>query len=147
LFTISDKFIYESNLLPADINNNIIEANDDMSEYHDHPEQPLEEEKIESNNFPKFDNEYDKKFGRLYKTFDVREIKNKIWESFSNFNKNLKNNKVDTNSLLAPVGVEKIDFKQIIGSVSNNFSKDVLNNISTPTCFVCLLHLSNEKSK
>lgn len=40
----------------------------------------------------------------------------------------------------------EIDFKDIIGNVSNNLTKEIINNISTPTCFVCLLHLSNEKS-
>ena len=66
----------------------------------------------------------------------MRFIKSKIWESFSNLNK-IK--KIETKP--------QIEFKDIIGSVSNNLSKDIINNISTPTCFVCLLHLSNEKSR
>ena len=40
----------------------------------------------------------------------------------------------------------QIEFKDIIGNVSHNLSKEIISNISTPTCFVCLLHLSNEKS-
>ena len=39
-----------------------------------------------------------------------------------------------------------IEFKSVINSISNTLSKDVIDNISTPTCFVCLLHLANEKS-
>jgi hypothetical protein len=81
-------------------------------------------------NFKRIDNEYEKKFGRLYKTFDVRMIKNKIWESVSSGH--VKN---ETN------------FKYVIESIQMNLEKEVLNNISTPTCFVCLLHLANEKSK
>ena len=41
---------------------------------------------------------------------------------------------------------KEIEFKTIINSISNTLSKDVIDNISTPTCFVCLLHLANEKS-
>jgi hypothetical protein len=31
----------------------------------------------------KNDDEYDKKYGRLYKTFDVRYLKSKIWDSIN----------------------------------------------------------------
>lgn len=103
------------------------------------PEQPSFEENKENiafnETFAKIDNEYEKKFGRLYKTFDVRLIKSKIWESLSRLNK-IKH--VD-------VG-HQIEFKDIIGNVTDNLSKEIISNISTPTCFVCLLHLSNEKS-
>lgn len=84
--------------------------------------------------FAKIDSEYEKKFGRLYKTFDVRFVKSKIWESVSNLNKKQLDNQ------------SPIDFKDIMGNISHNLSKEIINNISTPTCFVCLLHLSNEKS-
>jgi hypothetical protein len=105
-----------------------------------YPEQPDFEENKDNPNynqtFAKIDNEYEKKFGRLYKTFDVRFVKSKIWESVSNLN---KLNKIESKT--------PIEFKDIIGNVSHNLSKEIINNISTPTCFVCLLHLSNEKSK
>ncbi len=38
---------------------------------------------LPSKTFVKLENEYEKKFGRLYKTFDVRFIKTKIWESMN----------------------------------------------------------------
>lgn len=34
--------------------------------------------------FEALNKEYNKAFGRLYKTFDVRFIKEKIWETLSN---------------------------------------------------------------
>lgn len=34
-------------------------------------------------NTAKVDEEYDKKYGKLYKTFDVRFVKSKIWENIS----------------------------------------------------------------
>jgi len=36
-----------------------------------------------SKTFVKLETDYEKKFGRLYKTFDVRFIKTKIWESLN----------------------------------------------------------------
>lgn len=39
---------------------------------------------LPSKTFVKLENEYEKKFGRLYKTFDVRFIKTKIWETMNN---------------------------------------------------------------
>jgi hypothetical protein len=117
------------------MNNNQDDYNDDFG-----PEQPSFEENKENmpynQTFAKIDNDYEKKFGRLYKTFDVRLIKSKIWESLSKLNK----------ARIKDVGND-IEFKDIIGNVSNNLSKEIISNISTPTCFVCLLHLSNEKSK
>jgi condensin complex subunit 2 len=87
--------------------------------------------------FVKIDSDYEKKFGRLYKTFDVRLIKNKIWDSIT----------MNTKKQLVPDSIgEGLEFKKIIESVYSNLTKEVINNISTPTCFVCLLHLSNEKS-
>jgi hypothetical protein len=134
LFSIQDRHIQNAQNqfeCQNDQNNDkYSQADDDIN----NEQLPIEEEKINLENFGKFDNEYEKKFGRLYKTFDVRVIKNKIWESISDYNSNLQSTE------------QQVDFKQIIASVSNNLSKEVLNNISTPTCFVCLLHLSNEKS-
>jgi hypothetical protein len=40
-----------------------------------------------------------------------------------------------------------LSFKNVIDSISKKISPEVKNNISTQTCFVCLLHLANEKSK
>ena len=43
-------------------------------------------EKIE--NMAIIDKEYQKKFGKLYKTFDVRYVKNKLWETINEVIKN-----------------------------------------------------------
>lgn len=96
--------------------------------------------------FVKIDSEYEKKFGRLYKTFDVRVIKSKIWESITFVSPNLEVKEKQFNGKIHQEN-EQVDFKKVIQSVSTNLSKEVLSNISTSTCFVCLLHLCNEKSK
>lgn len=90
------------------------------------------DENNEVENLAKIDKEYEKKYGRLYKTFDVRFLKNKISEC-------LQQTKNETME-------EGVSFDRLIKNVSLNLSKEVKNNISTQTCFVCLLHLANEKS-
>lgn len=40
---------------------------------------------------------------------------------------------------------EDCDFRKLISTVSKNVGADVKKNISSQTCFVCLLHLANEK--
>ena len=87
------------------------------------------------NTFVKFDEEYEKKYGQLYKRFDIRFLKNKIWESYENIESKTKNG-----------NKEIIDFKNIVSNMSNNIDENTLNNISTSTCFVCMLHLCNEKN-
>ena len=75
---------------------------------------------------------FDKKFGKLYKTFDVGFVKMKIW---------------DTINIIKPNEEKKLTFDNIIDKISETLDTKILNNISTSTCFVCLLHLANEKSK
>jgi len=94
--------------------------------------------------FLKVDADYEKKFGRLYKTFDVKVVKQSIWQTIHNFDTKTTKSKAKP---ILPKDENAIDFKQVITNISSNLGKEVLNNISTPTCFVCLLHLSNEKSK
>jgi hypothetical protein len=145
LFSIQDRLINERKLnedmLPRENDDAYSQPGDDLP--------PIEEEKSNfAETFVKIDSEYEKKFGRLYKTFDVRVIKSKIWESISFVTSNVENNDKEViNKNLPQIPEEQIDFKKIIESVSANLSKEVLSNISTPTCFVCLLHLCNEKSK
>jgi hypothetical protein len=73
------------------------------------------------------DLEYKRKFGGLYKTFDVKYLKSKLWETVDESN-------------------EK-SFYKIMDNLNKNITKEVSTNISTQTCFVCMLHLANEKSK
>jgi hypothetical protein len=111
------------------INNNNFILQEDNADYDNNPDEVQNEVKI-GQSFVKVDNDYEKKFGRLYKTFDVRYLKSKIWESIDSFSNNQT----------------QLEFKTVIDSMRNSLSQEVIDNISTPTCFVCLLHLANEKS-
>ena len=75
-------------------------------------------------------NNFDKKFGKLYKTFDVGFVKKKIWDTINEIKPNFK----------------KLTFNHLINQISNTLDHNIIENISTSTCFVCLLHLANEKS-
>ena len=71
----------------------------------------------------------EKNFGKLYRKFDIRSLKKKIWASYEEIKED-----------------ERIDFKNIVVNMSKNMTEDELFSISTPTCFVCMLHLCNEKN-
>ena len=80
-------------------------------------------------NFYQNEKKAEKNFGRLYRKFDIRSLKKKLWTSYEDIKED-----------------QKIDFKNVITNMSKNMNEDELFSISTPTCFVCLLHLCNEKN-
>lgn len=82
-----------------------------------------------NNTFYNNEKEIEKNFGRLYRRFDIRTLKNKIWNNYENFFPN-----------------DNIDFKQVVSNMSKDMDEEELYSISTPTCFVCMLHLCNENN-
>ena len=82
-----------------------------------------------NNTFYQNEKEIEKNFGRLYRRFDIRNLKNKIWNNYENFFPN-----------------DNIDFRKIVSNMSKEMNEDELYSISTPTCFVCMLHLCNENN-
>ena len=81
------------------------------------------------NAFLQSEKEIEKNFGRLYRKFDIRNLKNKIWNNYEN-----------------QFPQDNIDFRSIVSNMSKEMTEDELYSISTPTCFVCMLHLCNEKN-
>jgi hypothetical protein len=86
------------------------------------------EKNNEYDNFYENEKKAEKNFGKLYRKFDIRSLKKKIWASFED------------------IKDERIDFKNIVVNMSKNMNEDEIFSISTPTCFVCMLHLCNEKT-
>ena len=86
------------------------------------------EKNNEGDSFYQNEKKAEKNFGRLYRKFDIRSLKKKIWSSYEE----IKN--------------EHIDFKNVVTNMSKNMTEDEIFSISTPTCFVCMLHLCNEKN-
>ena len=112
------------------INNSISDdlRNDDTDVLHNQTNYDLKKfDAIENENIHNFD----KKFGKLYKTFDVGYVKNRIWDTIKEIKSNLK----------------IMTFDNVINKISETLDEKIIENISTSTCFVCLLHLANEKGK
>ena len=86
------------------------------------------EKNNEYDNFYQNEKKVEKNFGRLYRKFDIRALKKKIWTSYDDIKQ------------------EQIDFKNVVMNMSKGMDEDELFSISTPTCFVCMLHLCNEKN-
>ena len=86
------------------------------------------EKNNEYDNFYENEKKAEKNFGKLYRKFDIRSLKKKIWASFED------------------IKDERIDFKNVVVNMSKNMNEEELFSISTPTCFVCMLHLCNEKN-
>ena len=86
------------------------------------------EKNNEYDDFYQNEKKVEKNFGRLYRKFDIRALKKKIWTSYDDIKQ------------------EQIDFKNVVMNMSKGMNDDELFSISTPTCFVCMLHLCNEKN-
>ena len=86
------------------------------------------EKNNEYDNFYQNEKKAEKNFGRLYRKFDIRALKKKIWSSYDD------------------IKHDQIDFKNVVTNMSKGMNEDELFSISTPTCFVCMLHLCNEKN-
>ena len=86
------------------------------------------EKNSEYDSFYQNEKKIEKNFGKLYRKFDIRTLKKKIWISYEDIRE------------------DKIDFKNVITHMSINMDEDEIFSISTPTCFVCMLHLCNEKN-
>jgi len=102
--------------------------NNDFNGYDAEPN-PGNELSGRNNTFYNNEKEIEKNFGRLYRRFDIRTLKNKIWNNYENF-----------------FPRDNIDFKQVISNMSKDMKEEELYSISTPTCFVCMLHLCNENN-
>ena len=144
LFTINNKTIF-SREIDNDINlieqeKKIIDkieeeqydnndfGNNDMEGF-DNSERQNNSKEFNNNAFFQSEKEIEKNFGRLYRRFDIRSLKNKIWNNYEN-----------------QYPRDNIDFRNIISNMSKEMTEDELYSISTSTCFVCMLHLCNEKN-
>ena len=140
LFVINNKTIFNKDI-DNDVNieqqeKNLLEntnnKNNDIGEYDGGAPEiegyDRENEEI-SSEFLQHEKKVEKNFGKLYRRFDIRSLKAKILTSYENVKSK-----------------EKIDFKDIVINMSKNMKEEEVFSISTPTCFVCMLHLCNEKN-
>ncbi|CCD25214.1 condensin subunit BRN1 NDAI_0E03970 [Naumovozyma dairenensis CBS 421] len=83
-------------------------------------------------------------FSRVAKRVDVRRLKKNIWSSILVKIDEQKQAKKEDSSQDAAIESYMFKFSDIIERVRIKYSKEVLKDISTSFCFICLLHLANE---
>ena len=79
-------------------------------------------------------------YSRVSKKVDVRRLKNNVWKSVLLL-VDEKDSKADQDE---EIEIIKLSFKDIANELVNFYPKELLKDISTSFCFICLLHLSNE---
>lgn len=71
-------------------------------------------------------------YAKQAKVVDIKGLKDTIWQE-------IQSDKVETDTK----GRQK--FSSLLEDLPSNLSEDALENVSVPFCFICLLHLANEK--
>lgn len=90
-------------------------------------------------------------YAKIAKKVDVRKLKEKLWEglSFSDTKKEeLQDAGKETtvkDEEMEDVKAEERKFTQVINGLQEVYPQKAMADISTSYCFICLLHLANEK--
>ncbi|CAO3628471.1 unnamed protein product [Cunninghamella blakesleeana] len=79
-------------------------------------------------------------YARTAKRVDVKKLKDNLWKALT-LNPNDKNNRGPTEQVH---GEKK--FTEVIHDLKKMYSAKLMKDISVPFCFICLLHLANEKN-
>ncbi|CAG8516652.1 3288_t:CDS:10 [Diversispora eburnea] len=98
------------------------------------------------------------KFARTAKRVDVKKLKDNIWKTLvfnneENFTRrslsdnNLTSDQDDENQTTAPnEQITEQKFTTVIKDLKRIYPEKKIKDISVPFCFICLLHLANEKN-
>ncbi|CCK69539.1 condensin subunit BRN1 KNAG_0C04370 [Huiozyma naganishii CBS 8797] len=82
-------------------------------------------------------------YSRVSKKVDVRKLKNNVWKSINKLTAQAQQEdttqQVDGNKT-----VIELKFTDVTKQLVNQYSPEILKDISTSFCFICLLHLANE---
>ncbi|APA06552.1 hypothetical protein sscle_02g013220 [Sclerotinia sclerotiorum 1980 UF-70] len=90
-------------------------------------------------------------YARVAKKVDVRRLKEELWKGigFSEPEQpdtSLSASRLPTPPLKLPTDEnETLQFTTVMQNLQTVYPKQVMNDISTSYCFICLLHLANEK--
>jgi len=86
---------------------------------------------------PKFIKKIEINFAKAAKKVDVKKLKENIWKKLT----------VDENNpSKAEVVSGKKEFSKVINTLNAVYPEKKMKDISVPFCFICLLHLANEKN-
>ncbi|ORY65916.1 barren protein [Pseudomassariella vexata] len=89
-------------------------------------------------------------YARVAKKVDVRRLKEELWKGIGLEQLDLDSARVPTphtnqESTSEPPAEPTLKFTQVMNSLQTVYPKAVMDDISTSFCFICLLHLANEK--
>ncbi|CAE6527201.1 unnamed protein product [Rhizoctonia solani] len=85
------------------------------------------------------------------KRVDVRMLKENIWKGLNIVVPKREGDEHDEETIVTPDDAEPTDpteareFTSVISNLRTQYPKDKLDEISTSFCFICLLHLANER--
>ncbi|KAJ2547228.1 hypothetical protein EV175_005305 [Coemansia sp. RSA 1933] len=88
-------------------------------------------------------------YARRAKRVNVKKLKDNIWREMANGarRKSTASGDVDVASGNDDVLIEgKQTFSGVLGSLKNVYSREKLDDLSISFCFICLLHLANERN-
>ncbi|KAG0143204.1 hypothetical protein CROQUDRAFT_49175 [Cronartium quercuum f. sp. fusiforme G11] len=85
-------------------------------------------------------------YAKKAKRVDVKKLKENIWRELEELTKELEDEDRSAQRENEAEEVEKPKtFTKVIGGLRNMYPKEKMEEISTSFCFICLLHLANEK--
>ncbi|KAK0618162.1 condensin complex subunit 2/barren [Bombardia bombarda] len=90
-------------------------------------------------------------YARVAKKVDVRRLKEEIWKAmpFEGLERDPNSTRLPTPPVDAAPSEENAEpalkFTQVMNDLQRVYPKPVMDDISTSFCFICLLHLANEK--
>ncbi|TFY59146.1 hypothetical protein EVJ58_g5971 [Rhodofomes roseus] len=89
-------------------------------------------------------------YAKRAKRVDVRELKENIWKGLDIVipkadDANDEDDAMDVDDRPATDPTEPREFTSVISGLQKTYPKDKLEEISTSFCFICLLHLANER--
>ncbi|KAI0401256.1 condensin complex subunit 2/barren [Xylaria palmicola] len=91
-------------------------------------------------------------YARVAKKVDVRRLKEELWkglgypESQEDPNRSrLPTPPIEAETTQKPGGEPPLKFTDVMNNLKSVYPKTVMDDISTSFCFICLLHLANEK--
>lgn len=143
-----DQSVYDASFFNdnQDIDTAMDAINDDDQFMDAKEEMPLNEDehKVNTEVFNSFTTSFKSKpdqlnYAKIAKKVDVKQLKENIWEELG-FEKSNK----DYTSHAVSVKTER-KFTDVIKGLKNIYSERAMADISISFCFICLLHLANEK--
>ncbi|KAB8336642.1 hypothetical protein FH972_020953 [Carpinus fangiana] len=84
-------------------------------------------------------------YARVAKKVDVRRLKEEMWRGIGYEETSPAKAKEAPTSTTSPRDTDELKFTDVMNGLQAQYPKQAMSDISTSYCFICLLHLANEK--